>query len=152
MDMSKGVLAAVMMGAALVWPVHEGSGKSKTGELTVEVSGFRNSKGNVRGGLFTSDDGFPLDVEDVKIKRQAPVKGGKATLVFKNVPHRDYAVVVYHDEDANGELDTNWVGMPNEGAGVFKPVTSRVPPPDFEDCKFRFDQKKRKVKVSLNYL
>ncbi|MFP4600122.1 MAG: DUF2141 domain-containing protein [Persicimonas sp.] len=60
-------------------------------------------------------------------------------------------VVVYHDEDADGSLDKNWVGMPKEGAGIYKPVTSRLPPPDFEDCKFLFDKAKLGVNISLNY-
>ncbi|MFP4599655.1 MAG: DUF2141 domain-containing protein [Persicimonas sp.] len=124
---------------------------SSEGTLVVEVDGFRNSEGRARAGLFRSDDGFPLDVDEVDTKVEAPIEGKKARLKFTDVPHGTYSVVVYHDEDADGSLDKNWVGMPKEGAGIYKPVTSRLPPPDFEDCKFRFDKAKLEVNISLNY-
>ncbi len=147
------VFVAIAAGP-LAMHVETGSAQSKSasgGTLVVEVDGFRNSEGRARAGLFRSDEGFPLDVDDVDTKVEAPIKNKKATLKFTDVPHGTYSVVVYHDEDADGSLDKNWVGMPTEGAGVYKPVTSRLPPPDFEDCKFRFDKAKLGVKISLNY-
>ena len=135
-------------------PVRQGASQSNQGhcsKLVVEVSGLRNSTGQLRAGLFASDDGFPLDVDEVEPVAQATIAERKGTLVFEDVPFGEYAVVVYHDEDADGELDTNWIGLPTEGAGVYKKVETRLPPPDFEDCKFRLAQKQRTLHISMNY-
>lgn len=148
------VFVAIAAGP-LAMQVQPGNAQSKSssgGTLVVEVDGFRNSEGRARAGLFRSDDGFPLDVDEVDTKAEAPIEGKKATLKFTDVPHGTYSVVVYHDEDADGSLDTNWMGMPKEGAGIYKPVTSRLPPPDFDDCKFSFDKARLEVKITLNHL
>lgn len=122
------------------------------GDLTVEITGFESAQGRVRAGLFQSDDGFPLGVDDVSPQVEAPIDDGEATVEFDSIPHGTYAVVVYHDADADGTLDKNFVGMPTEGAGIYRPVDSRVPPPNFGDCTFEFDDAARTVDVELNYL
>jgi uncharacterized protein (DUF2141 family) len=30
----------------------------------------------------------------------------------------DYAISVFHDENSNGKLDRNFMGMPKEGVGI----------------------------------
>lgn len=147
-------VGAVVITAPMIWPVQPTGAQSKTasaGTLVVEVDGFRNSTGVARAGLFRSDEGFPLGVDDVDPKAEAPIEDEKARLEFTDLPHGTYTVVVYHDENGNGGLDKNWAGMPKEGAGIYKPVTSRFPPPNFEDCKFRFGQDEQTVEISLRY-
>ena len=41
----------------------------------------------------------------------------RAHFTFKGVPAGNYAVLLTHDENDNGKLDTNLVGMPVEGYG-----------------------------------
>lgn len=141
---------------AAVWPVPGGQAEEPegaTGDLVVEVNGLNNSRGAVRAGLFESSGKFPLGVDDVSSRMvEADIDEGGATLTFEELPHGTYAVVAYHDANDNGELDKNWVGMPNEGAGVYRPVDSRFPPPTFEDCKFRFDAAEATVDLELRYL
>jgi uncharacterized protein (DUF2141 family) len=152
---SQFLLFAVVSSILVMWSMGPGSTQAKSasyGKLVVEVEGFRNSKGRARAGIFRSDSGFPLEVDDAKIKVEAPIQNNKATLTFSELPHGTYSVVVYHDEDADGSLDTNWMGMPKEGAGIHRPPSSRIPPPDFEDCKFSFDKARLEVKISLRYL
>ena len=129
----------------------ESNGETR-GDLTVDVSGFEHSRGQVRAGLFESNDGFPLGVDDLGSHVEAPIEDGEATVEFESIPHGTYAVVVYHDANANGTLDKNWLGMPREGAGVYRPIESRFPPPKFDDCDFEFDEANRTVAIELNYL
>ena len=139
-----GVFAATLSGARASDPAE--------GDLSVTVTGLENSNGRVRAGLFTSDEGFPLGVDDVDTTAHAEITGGSATVEFDGIPHGSYAVVVYHDANDNGQLDRNFVGMPSEGAAVYKPVEARVPPPDFDDCAFTFDVRNRTVSLTINYL
>lgn len=42
---------------------------------------------------------------------------GKATLIFPRLPHGSYAVIVFHDENGNDDLDHNFMRFPAEPLG-----------------------------------
>jgi uncharacterized protein (DUF2141 family) len=84
--------------------------------LRVEVSSFRNAKGTLNCRLFTEASGFP-DGDGARTLRVA-IAGTQATCVFDDLPPGTYAVAVVHDENGNGQLDKNFLGIPSEGYGV----------------------------------
>ena len=88
--------------------------------LTVQVTGARNTKGRIGVLLFESAQGFPND--NSKAVRQQTVDIEPSTLsgqaVFKNLPHGTFAVAVLHDENGNGKMDKNLMGIPKEGYGA----------------------------------
>jgi uncharacterized protein (DUF2141 family) len=45
------------------------------------------------------------------------VANSQARCDFEGIPSGTYALVVLHDENMNGKLDTNWLGVPKEGYG-----------------------------------
>jgi uncharacterized protein (DUF2141 family) len=45
-------------------------------------------------------------------------------------------VAVFHDENGNGKLDTNFLGIPREGVGVSNNKLRKLGPPTWEDSKF----------------
>jgi uncharacterized protein (DUF2141 family) len=84
--------------------------------LRIHATGFRNQKGVAGAGLFESPDGWP-EREDKSFAHDGfPITGSEALLSFK-VPPGKYAVVVLHDENENGKLDRDFLGIPKEGFG-----------------------------------
>jgi len=57
-------------------------------------------------------------------------------VIFKNLPEKTYAVCVFHDEDSDGKLKTNWLGMPREGVGSSNNAKGRLGPPRFSAAAF----------------
>jgi uncharacterized protein (DUF2141 family) len=55
-------------------------------------------------------------------------------VVWSDVEPGHYAVAALHDENGNGVLDKNWLGMPNEGSGFSRDATGSWGPPDFDDA------------------
>ena len=49
-------------------------------------------------------------------------------------PRGQYAANAFHDENDNGELDTNLIGIPTEGYGFTNDPRTTFGPPDFEDA------------------
>jgi uncharacterized protein (DUF2141 family) len=133
-------------------PQSYAQGDDARGQLTVHVTGIRSGDGQVRAGIFDSGDGFPLRVDDVAIKADAPIKDGEALIVFDNLPRGTYAVVAYHDENDNGKLDRNRLGKPREGAGIYRRPRSRFPPPRFRNSRFEFRGEDTTVRIDLTYL
>jgi uncharacterized protein (DUF2141 family) len=87
-------------------------------EVTVTVTGVRNAKGVVAALIFDKEKGFPSEVKVAAHQAQIAAKPGTVVLKFNGVPAGRYAVSVLHDEDKNGKLATNFIGVPREGVGV----------------------------------
>ncbi|MGP1665711.1 MAG: DUF2141 domain-containing protein [Rhodanobacter sp.] len=86
-------------------------------DLRVDVEGVTHASGTLNAVLINSEAAWngkakPADVRRVEVSTTAPMQ-----LVFKDLAPGTYAVRLVHDENGNGKLDTNMVGMPTEGYG-----------------------------------
>ena len=125
---------------------------AKPSAISVEVSGFRNDKGQLGCSLFNGPDGFPRDGSKVFRHMWAPIHGGHAQCVFPGVPASDYAVTIFHDENGNKKFDSNFVGYPLEGYGFSNNVKPRFKAPEFDDCRFHYDGAGvKQVPISMIY-
>jgi uncharacterized protein (DUF2141 family) len=61
-------------------------------------------------------------------------------------------VSVVHDENANGKLDTNFVGMPREGVGASNDAKGHMGPPKFNAASFPYAAGRLDLKIHVNYL
>lgn len=102
--------------------------------LRLEVSSFRNAKGTLNCRLFTDEPSFP-DGEGARTVR-AVVAGAQASCVFDNLSPGTYAVAVVHDENGNGRLDKNFLGIPSEGYGVSNNRTYAASSPKWDESRF----------------
>jgi uncharacterized protein (DUF2141 family) len=62
----------------------------------------------------------------------------------------DYALLIIHDENRNGRLDT-MLGLPREGFGFSRNPAMRMGPPHYRDVRFALAGRMRQA-VRLNYL
>jgi uncharacterized protein (DUF2141 family) len=117
----------------------------ETSALTVKVTGLRNANGKIRLALMR--DANPIEKREVAIDA--------ATLsvqtVFENLPQGVYSVFVYHDENNNGKMDYDEVGIPLEGYGASNNPEKRMGPPDPNEAKFTINQTKVAIEIKLIY-
>ena len=102
--------------------------------LTVVVSGASPSAGQALGSLFDSEETYlkaPSDEVIVEIDEQ-----GQATLRFEELSAGTYAVSVIYDKNSDGELDTNFLGIPKELIAMSNNAKGRLGPPNFEKTRF----------------
>ena len=122
------------------------------GTIRVYVLGVRNSYGDVKCELFNSDDGFPMDTSKAVKTTSGQIHNGQAVCNFTKVlPGDFYAVAVYHDENGNGQLDTNFLGIPKEGVGASNDASSTFGPPKYDDAKFKYSGGIQPVTVHIHY-
>lgn len=72
--------------------------------------------------------------------------------VFQNLPAGEYAVSVYHDENNNKKMDTNFFGIPKEGVGASNNARGHLGPPKYKDAKFLFNGKSQTIQIQIVYL
>jgi uncharacterized protein (DUF2141 family) len=70
---------------------------------------------------------------------------------FESIPPGTYAMVVVHDENMNGKLDTNWLGRPKEGYGFSNDAKSLARAPSFSDASFAYDGQNVNLTMTLRY-
>jgi len=58
---------------------------------------------------------------------------------------------VVHDENMDGKLDTNWVGIPTEGYGFSNDAKATLGPPSFSAASFLYNGEDMKMTISLHY-
>ena len=68
-----------------------------------------------------------------------PMREGTAQLVFVGLPPGRYAIKSFADENGNGRLDTNLVGLPTERYGFSNDAKGRMGPPAFDAAAVTLD-------------
>jgi len=120
--------------------------------IHVNILDIRNNEGVVACALFETSEGFPREflrhAETIMIIK---VRDTEARCNFQDIPEGRYALTVIHDEDMNGEMETNWLGIPKEGYGFSNDVTAGMSAPSFEDASFVYDGRTLDMTISLNY-
>ncbi len=122
------------------------------GDLSVEVGGIRSADGTVNVGLHAETAGVRFPGENGMIAgswRQARI--GSLQVVFAGLPAGRYAVAVHHDENGNGELDTNLIGQPVEGYGFANDAMGFMNPPEFAEASVEVGDKPVSITVNLGY-
>jgi uncharacterized protein (DUF2141 family) len=122
------------------------------GNIEVKITGFRNSSGKAGVTLFSSEKGFPMKGELACEKLFADIEQSSCAVVLSNIPYGKYAVSVFHDENSNGKLDTNMIGMPREGVGASNNAKGKFGPPKFKDASFTLDSHKKQLSITMEYL
>lgn len=147
------ITTLVTLGVIMVATASDVSAESGgSASLEVVVSGLHSDRGQVRVFLFDSADGYPSKRERAAHKRAAPITKGAGTVRFSGLQPGTYAAFAFHDEDGNGSLQTNWIGMPKEGVGASKNAKGRMGPPRFKDASFRIKQGSAKISFKVTYL
>lgn len=120
--------------------------------IHVKVLNIRNSTGTVDCALFDSAQGFPIHVlHSASSVMVIKVRHTEARCDFEDIPAGTYALAVIHDENTNGILDLNWLGIPTEGYGFSNDVKALLGPPSFDAASFHYAGGTLDMTISLKY-
>ena len=120
--------------------------------IHVKILNIRNSAGAVACALFESPAGFPTEflhsATNIMIIK---VRDTQARCDFEDIAPGTYALAVIHDENMNGKLDTNFLGIPMEGYGFSNDATALFGAPSFPASCFQYDGHNLDMTISLHY-
>lgn len=102
--------------------------------LDVTVAGVNPARGTLRIAVLDSADAWDGKIRSVAAATRRPAAAQEA-FHFDGLAPGSYAVRVMLDENDNGKLDTNFMGMPIEAYGISNdPKVMRRP--TFDEAKF----------------
>ena len=108
---------------------------AEEGQLTVIIEGLENNLGKVRVGLSNSKENYESEGKPFRTA-VLDIAEKRASCTFDNLAPGAYALKVYHDENEDGELDKNFLGIPSENYGFSNNARGTFGPASWEDAKF----------------
>jgi uncharacterized protein (DUF2141 family) len=119
---------------------------AQNANLTVAVSGLKNNTGMVKVGLYNSEGTF---LKTTYKSITSEIKNNSATVTFVGIPKGEYGISTYQDENSNGILDKNMIGIPSEDFACSNNAKGFMGPPAYEDAKFNIN-KDLKIDIKFN--
>ena len=94
---------------------------------TVIIPNVEHDKGYIDIKIYDSKDSFLKEGEAVEAVRKK-VNKGKVIVPLTKIHEGQIAIVVYHDEDGDGELKTGLFWRPKEGFAFSNNYSPKGPP------------------------
>jgi uncharacterized protein (DUF2141 family) len=126
------------------------AGPASAARIIVTIDGLHSANGNVFVGLYASPNKF-LHGNECDAFKKVRASAGPITVAFDNLPPGTYAVGAYHDENGNGHLDTNLLGLPIEGYALSNGVRAILAPPRFTDAAFTVGGGDKPIALHIRY-
>ncbi|MBC7777877.1 MAG: DUF2141 domain-containing protein [Phycisphaerae bacterium] len=118
-------------------------------ELQVEFRNLHEAKGSLYVAVYDGSDAF-LKVEQVRRKKIVPIGQTDALkLSLGNLPPGKYALSCFQDLNGNGQLDTNWMGIPSEPYGFSNNSRPKFRAPKWTEAAFDLGQSGKTISVRL---
>ena len=120
------LLAAMLLLAALA-PAQAQGGKAT---LVIHVQNVSPKGGILRLGLY-NEANYDKDgdtVADADVTAQSP----QTTITLTDIAPGTYAIQAFQDLNANGNMDSNWIGLPQEPYGFSRDARPVLSKPGFE--------------------
>ncbi|MGM0558960.1 MAG: DUF2141 domain-containing protein [Myxococcota bacterium] len=120
-----------------------------SGDIVLEIVGLENQDGTIRCGLYEEESWLkpPKAVRWV----DAEYKNGKAYCTFYDIEPGEYGIGSFHDADDDHDMDTNLIGIPQEGVCASNDPKAKMGPPNYDDARFDHGTGDTKVRCTMRY-
>jgi uncharacterized protein (DUF2141 family) len=116
--------------------------------LTIKVTDIAKASGTVRLKLVNSKEGYAGSAKAFDAQERAITSKDDLSFTFKDLKAGTYAVMLMHDENNNGKLDSNILGIPKEGYG-FSNNPHVMRQPTFDETKFSVEAKDVSITIEV---
>ena len=121
-----------------------------TTELRIEFSGLQQASGTVYIAVYNSEESW---LGDTTVAEQLVViessRKGEVVIASLRLPPGEYALTAFHDANGNGELDTNFIGIPKEPVAMSNNARPRFGPPRYRDARFTLGRELLVQRITL---
>jgi uncharacterized protein (DUF2141 family) len=108
--------------------------RSQSINIVVSLTNVSSNNGTVKVYFFTDADAFPTKLSGaVKVVSVKAAKGS-IQIPVEGLASGNYAIAIHHDENNDGKINTNFIGIPKEPMGVSNGAVGKMGPPKFKDA------------------
>lgn len=144
--------ALLTLATMILWaPGWATAADAQIGTIVVEVVGLKSNAGSVKVALWNRAESF-LVSDDYVARGGSDIVDLSSRVILSAIPHGEYAVSVFHDENDNGELDTGFMRIPKEPIGMSNNARGRFGPPKYSDARFELRTSELQLTIDLQKL
>lgn len=119
------------------------------GDVTVTLTGVQDRGGQIVAAFDTRDNFMSGRDHSLTVPNTG---AGDVVLVFRDVAPGDYALVVMHDANSDGEFNMSPMGMPEEGWAFSNGDQPIMGPPTFEAHRITVPAEGLRLTVRMQYI
>jgi uncharacterized protein (DUF2141 family) len=119
--------------------------------LRIEITGLQSAEGNIYIAVYDSKDtwlGKETVLEQQVVIAEARSEEGLVSTEL-DLPPGEYALSIYHDTNDNGDLDTNFIGIPKEPVALSNNARPKFGPPKYKDAVFTLGEEPLTQRISM---
>jgi len=124
------------------------AGDVSAATVEVVVRDVHGDTGDVYLQLCTQDEYLKTRCS---FQAKLPARNGDILFRFANVSPGYWAATSFHDENRNGKLDANAIGIPTEGYGFSRDAIGWFGAPKFDDARFEVKEETTKQDLRIKY-
>ena len=121
-----------------------------TGKLVIDISGFPSSDGFAMVAVNNSEESYKGGEDTAVAKTKTLVVDRKVQVIFTNLPYGWYGVSIYHDENNNGEMDKNAMGIPKEAYAFSNNAKGFFGKPAYKKIKFELNSAEKQIAIKMD--
>lgn len=119
--------------------------------LTIELSGLAEAEGEVYIAVYDNPDDWLGDEVAVGVAVSITESLVDELVVASlDLPPGEYAISIYYDANGNGELDTNFIGIPKEPVALSNNAKAKFGPPKYKDAVFTLSAEGLTQRIAMN--
>lgn len=123
---------------------------AEAADVVLNISEAKSNKGSIIGTLWNSEEAY-LDLDARQMRASAKIISGKAVMRMEGLAAGTYSIALYHDENGNDKMDTNFIGIPKEGWAFSNNAKGSFGPPSFEKTSFTVAADDVVMDIVMNY-
>ncbi len=142
--MQQVILILTLIFSSILISKAQQSDSMKFGTVKVSSVNALNELGLVHFAFFNKEN-FK---KQPSFAQTSIIKNGTSTVIFENIPLGEYAIICFHDENGNDQLDFDENGIPKEQYGVSNTMLN-YGPPEFEAAKFMLGEESLSLEIKF---
>ena len=118
------------------------------GTLLITVENVKVDQGKIMLAIYSDDQEFLSETNYRSIHHEVN-EFGTTKVEVPDLPFGMYAISIYHDENNNGKLDTNFMKIPKEPYGFSNNARGMFGPPKVKEVQFSFSTMEQEIMIEI---
>ncbi|KUJ62743.1 hypothetical protein AR687_04920 [Flavobacteriaceae bacterium CRH] len=118
----------------------------------IKVSGIRSEKGQIILNVFKNSQDYEQEKVSKKLIFDKKAISNDLMIINCDLEPGTYGITLIDDENKNGELNKNLIGIPKEGFGFSNFFMEKMKKPAFDDFKVPVKNTGNKITIKVKYM
>ncbi|MFQ6599784.1 DUF2141 domain-containing protein [Flavobacterium sp. C3NV] len=127
-------------------------GRSYGQNITIKISGIRSEKGQIILNVFKNSKDYENEKVSKKLIFDKKAISNDLLIINCDLDPGTYGITLIDDENKNGELNKNLIGIPKEGFGFSNFYMEKMKKPVFDDFKITIKNPNNKITIKVKYM